>query len=417
MDTFIKVEAPLIKYNLTYLRQLIFEVTDACNLNCKYCAYSELYGGYDERKNKKFPFHRAKLVIDYLYNLWSNSIPKGCSHPITISFYGGEPTLNMPFVKEVIAYLDTLPDVGRTFNYGMTTNAMLLDKYMDFLVEKNFFILISLDGDKEAQSYRVDKHGNNSFDTVFKNVKLLQSKYPEYFKSNVLFNSVVHNRNNVETTYRFIKDNFDKETLFSPLSSMGINKDKQEEFNEIYRSVYCSIKESPNCNQLEKELFSNNPQTYSVIEYIRYNSGNIYNNYTELLFDHDKLPKIPTGTCVPFSKKMFVTVNGRILQCEKIDHEYSLGMVDDNKVNLDYEKIVRQHNEYIFKFIKQCESCAIKQHCNTCIFEANNLNEPDAKCQYFMAPKGLENRRARQLEYLAQHPELYRRTLKEIIIK
>lgn len=417
MDRFIEVEAPVIEYNLAYLRQLIFEVTDACNLSCKYCAYSELYGGYDNRENKKFPIHRAKLVIDYLYNLWKKNKPNDCAYPITITFYGGEPTLNMPFVRDVIAYLNTLPDAGRMFNYGMTTNAMLLDKYMDFLVENNFFLLISLDGDKEAQSYRIDKHGRNSFDTVYRNVKLLQNKYPEYFKSNVSFNSVVHNRNDVDTSYHFIKDNFEKETGFSPLSLMGVNKDKQKEFNEIYRSVYSSIKESHNCNQLEKELFSNNPQTYSIIGYIRYNSGNIYNNYTELFVDHNKMPKLPTGTCVPFSKKMFVTVNGRILQCEKINHAYSLGTVDDEKVNLDFERIARQHNEYIYTFIKQCEICAIKQYCNNCIFEANNLNESDAKCQYYITPKGLQNHRARQLEYLAQHPELYRRTLKEIIIK
>lgn len=417
MDGFIEVGTSVIEYNLMFLRQLVFEVTDACNLNCKYCAYSELYEGYDERENKKFPIHRAKLVIDYLYDFWKRNRPNGCTYPITITFYGGEPTLNMLFIKEVIAYLDTLPDVGRTFNYGMTTNAMLLDKYMDFLAKKNFYLLISLDGNKEAQSYRVDKHGNNSFDTVFKNVKLLQDKYPEYFKSNVHFNSVVHNRNDVDTTYHFIKNNFDKETSFAPLSFMGIKKNKQKEFNEIYRSVYSSIKESPNCSQLENELFSNNPQTSSVIGYIRHNSGNVYNNYTKLLFDHSKLPRFPTGTCVPFSKKMFVTVNGRILQCEKIDHEYSLGTVDDEKVNLDFEQIARQHNECIFKFIKQCGKCAAKQYCNTCIFEANNLNEPDAQCQYFMTPKGLENHRTKQMEYLAQHPELYRRTLKEIIIK
>ena len=32
---------------LANLPQLVFEVTDACNLRCKYCAYGEFYEDYD----------------------------------------------------------------------------------------------------------------------------------------------------------------------------------------------------------------------------------------------------------------------------------------------------------------------------------------------------------------------------------
>jgi uncharacterized protein len=31
--------------------QIVFEVTDSCNLNCMYCGYGELYSGYDKRQN------------------------------------------------------------------------------------------------------------------------------------------------------------------------------------------------------------------------------------------------------------------------------------------------------------------------------------------------------------------------------
>ncbi len=36
----------------------------------------------------------------------------------------------------------------------MTSNAVLLDKYQDYLAEKQFDILISLDGDEWGNSYR-----------------------------------------------------------------------------------------------------------------------------------------------------------------------------------------------------------------------------------------------------------------------
>ncbi len=42
MNYFAKTTPNMVRYNLINLRQLVFEVTDACNLNCKYCAYSDL---------------------------------------------------------------------------------------------------------------------------------------------------------------------------------------------------------------------------------------------------------------------------------------------------------------------------------------------------------------------------------------
>lgn len=34
--------------SLVNLHQLTFEVTDACNLQCKYCGYGDLYFGYNK---------------------------------------------------------------------------------------------------------------------------------------------------------------------------------------------------------------------------------------------------------------------------------------------------------------------------------------------------------------------------------
>ena len=44
-----------VENNLSELRNIVFEVTDACNLRCKYCGYSDLYEGYDKRENLNFP--------------------------------------------------------------------------------------------------------------------------------------------------------------------------------------------------------------------------------------------------------------------------------------------------------------------------------------------------------------------------
>jgi uncharacterized protein len=41
-----------IRLALANLPQLVFEVTDACNLQCKYCGYGEFYDDYDSREYK-----------------------------------------------------------------------------------------------------------------------------------------------------------------------------------------------------------------------------------------------------------------------------------------------------------------------------------------------------------------------------
>lgn len=40
MDRFHKISKDVVHQNLINLRQLVFEVTDNCNLHCKYCAYA-----------------------------------------------------------------------------------------------------------------------------------------------------------------------------------------------------------------------------------------------------------------------------------------------------------------------------------------------------------------------------------------
>lgn len=38
-----------IRRNLEELHQIVFEVTDKCNLRCDYCLYSGIYDGFDVR--------------------------------------------------------------------------------------------------------------------------------------------------------------------------------------------------------------------------------------------------------------------------------------------------------------------------------------------------------------------------------
>ena len=101
----------------------------------------------------------CKKLIDLLAELWKSDYNTSYNNTVIVGFYGGEPLLNMPLIRKTIEYVESLHIKDLTFSYNMTTNAMLLDRYMDFLVEKNFSILISLDGGEYQSGYRVDKNG------------------------------------------------------------------------------------------------------------------------------------------------------------------------------------------------------------------------------------------------------------------
>lgn len=193
---------------LANLPQLVFEVTDACNLRCKYCAYGEFYEDYDTRENKMLTVAQAILLINYLEKLWNSGLNTSATSNLTISFYGGEPLLNFSFIEKIVHHVKhNIHCPHRKFSFSMTTNALLLHKYMDFLQENEFHLLISLDGNKENTEYRVDKAGNCAFERIVTNVNKLKEKHPDYFRTHVNFNAVLHNKNSVEEIYRFLRKN------------------------------------------------------------------------------------------------------------------------------------------------------------------------------------------------------------------
>lgn len=414
-NNFASLTANSIRTEIVNLSQLVFEVTDDCNLKCKYCGYGEFYSGYDKREAKNMSPYMAKTLIDYLVTFWKENNAVSYPHELTISFYGGEPLLNMPFIKDIQKYVENVYPHYIHPQYSMTTNAMLLNRYMDYLVEHNFSLLISLDGDKYAQSYRVDRSGNNSFDRVYANIELLKEKYPDYFQEKVNFNAVLHDRNDTNRVYEYMKKEFSKIPMISELNTSGIKDDKKELFKSIFVSKDQNFYQSPNVPELINEMFYDVPDTKELYLYLSTFSGNIFANYSDLFIDNDELPCLPTGTCIPFNRKMFLTVNGKILACERISQEFALGYIENNKIEIDFEEIARKYNTYFDKVKNQCIHCQRKKFCSQCIFCIENL-ENNPVCHGFMDGEEWDFFVNKQFAYLAKNPHLYKRILEELVI-
>lgn len=404
-----------IKYQLANLRQLTFEVTDACNLKCKYCSYGEFYNDYDDRHDKKLSIETAQKIIDYLSELWGSQYNMSDRSSIYISFYGGEPLLNMPFVKSIIDYIESSGIVNRQFTFSMTTNGTLLEDHIDYLVNKEVELLISLDGDEYSSSYRVNKDGRESYADVVRNVDVIRQRYPLYFEEKVNFNAVLHNRNSVAGIYNFIKKKYNKIASIGELNNMGIRPDKVEIFRQTYRNSRESLYQAENYEPIEKDMFMRSATYQTLTSFIHRHSGFVYHDYTDLLFG-TREKRFPTGTCIPFSRKMFVTVNGKILPCERIGQQFALGHISELGVNIDYEAIAQKYNSYFAKLDKQCSNCYNKNGCIQCVFNLNDL-DVNPQCHGFMNQQQFLAYRNSQMDFLRRNPEDYYRIMEKVIIE
>lgn len=416
MKKFIEYNSKDIMTSLSNTPQVVFEVTDSCNLRCKYCAYGEFYQDYDVRHNKMLDSNRAIAFLLYLNQLWKSSYNQSVRRFVYVSFYGGEPLLNMPFIRKVVDFVNGMSNPYRTFIFSMTTNAMLLDKYMDYLVQNGFSLLISLDGNEHNHSYRVDRYGKSSFKQVVKNIDKLRDQYPLYFENKVNFNSVLHNRNSVDDIFNFIKGRYGKLPSIGELNNMGIKPEIQEQFAKTYRNSYESLLQSENYDKIEREMFLKTSSSQQFSTFIRQHSGLVFNSYKDLLFDRSDEPKLPTGTCTPFGRKVYVTVNGKILPCERIGHQFALGEIDADGIKLDFERIAQRYNSYFKKLIKQCSHCYNRKACIQCIF---NLEDLDGKpiCHGFMSAKEFEQYTNNNLQYMQKFPEDYYKVLLDVEVE
>lgn len=84
----------LSSYLTSKLQSICLQVTQDCNLRCKYCAYSENYKNR-VHNNKTMSIETAKKAVDFLIHNSSESDIVG------ISFYGGEPLLNFKLIRKV----------------------------------------------------------------------------------------------------------------------------------------------------------------------------------------------------------------------------------------------------------------------------------------------------------------------------
>lgn len=403
-----RITASVVEQQLANVNDLVFQVTNLCNLDCVYCCYGDLYEntGRDTLHNV-MDFDKAKKIIDYLQQYWNSDTNLSHKGHIIIGFYGGEPLTNFPLIRQIVEYTQTLHLKNEsTFLYTMTTNSILLDRYMDFLAEHEVLLLLSLDGNEIHNSLRIDKDGKPSFKRVYQNIKMLQQKYPDYFERKVNFNSVLNRYSDAAAVQKFIYEEFGKETGIEAITYSGIKKEKINKFRDIYRAYEETTDSSVPYSQLFRA-------TKDAGYFFYYHVGNAYRHHLDLLTTEKKeLPRIPTGTCLPFWKKMFITPGGGIYACERIGFQHVLGYVDE-EVKIDFDKIANKYNSYYEAISKQCVHCYQADSCPLCMMQFEQINGLPV-CPSMSTKKKFQEYLSGIMSYLEKSPDLYNKVNKMI---
>ena len=361
--------------NLPYILQskikmITLQVTQQCNLRCKYCAYS---GGYENRvhSNKKLSFEMAKKGIDFLFEHSYNS------ERVAVGFYGGEPLLEFELIKKCIEYSEERSE-GKKLAFTITTNGTLLNKsVVEYFSLHNISLVVSLDGPKDVHDKNRRFAGKDigSFDTVIKNVEAIKKEFPEYSKK-IIFSIVIDPLNDFScineffTTYDTIKD---LQTIPSLISENYAN-------HEIERSNDFSAKYG---YEMFKVLLSklgrlNNSYASVLLEsYYLQLKRKLYENR---LTRANRLPEKghPGGPCVSGGTRLFMDINGFLYPCERVSESSSVMRIGHIDSGFDVEKCLKLMN--VGKITEEeCKNCWAFRFCTACCATADNLTEVSAE--------------------------------------
>ena len=388
-----------VKNQLINLLFITFQLTGECNLNCRYCCYGDLYERNQIGNRAPMQFDTIKKSFDYLIPLWK-LFPY--SKLIGVGFYGGEPLLNFPLIEQTVSYCKMLETSNNVeFSFSITTNALLLNKYSNYLADNDIRLLISLDGDEKANSLRVDKSNRPSFDRVFKNIKKLQNEYPDYFNEKVDFNAVMNRNSTAEGVNDFIFKEFGKKPLFSPVSKVGINQERVNELLEILQPPYT---ESDELRAARKEKSS---KIQELGAFFFYNLNNSFKFFSEILYNNKfAIRKYPTGTCLPFNKKIYITSDNKIYACERIGLDQILGEIGE-EVHINLEKVANKYTTIYTHIKKQCAGCYMADMCSECLFQFPFDEKGMPVCPHSCGEEDYKMILNKKISFLETHPELF----------
>lgn len=175
LEVLVPKDTPRLRTDLeplpvTPLTSLVLHVSHDCNMRCGYC-YAD-YGRYGTDPGYMAPDLAQKHVERFFDQLGPNS-------GVHLTFFGGEPLMNLPVVYAAHAYAkERAKREGRKLAFGLTTNGTLLTpELVEFFAKEQFTITVSIDGPPDVNDrLRPLEDGRKSYDVIMERVRATNLK-------------------------------------------------------------------------------------------------------------------------------------------------------------------------------------------------------------------------------------------------
>lgn len=319
---------PYQEFSQTYA--LTLNLTQACNLRCKYC--------YVEKSPSPFMSEKvARKAVDFLLNFED-------LEGLGISFYGGEPLLNVPVMKSTMKYASReaekrgLPEV----KYHITTNGTLLtDDLIAFLTDYQVNVMISIDGPPSIHdAVRVTPAGEGTHGVV---LDRLQNLIEAAGTHTVSASGVITNRGRLKTAYEY-------------LSRLSLQDIKLSYVRYLERSEYA-------LTDMQKEQYLEDMRDIArecvelLLQGIRPSYYNFENKILQL-WKHTKRSYF----CPAGMRRFGISPEGGIYPCGPAAamREWKLGRLSDG---LDESAVDRWKAVASFEHRKECRKCWARYLC------------------------------------------------------
>lgn len=333
----------------------VIEVTQQCNLRCTYCTFG---GGFKDHRT-----HSPKsMSIDTLEEAVMAAIDHGVDmDSINIGFYGGEPLLRFDLVRHAVA-LARRNSAGKPLNFSITTNATLVKKESaEFLRNNDFSVLVSIDGPKHMHNrYRVYPSGKGSYQSAIDGLKILLNTYPLDMHVRIALNMCIPSIG----WARQLQKLWNQE----PWLPRGIRArssviDLPEGFGVLpapegatWQDIRKDWLESMKTGRADiSSIISDMFNKKFAIIHQRQTFSSFRNNF------------FPNGCCIPAVRKIYVTVDGDYLICERAHGCPPIGNLRTG-VNVDLIKQVV--NDYTLNSKEDCLNCVAIANCSLCFNHA-----------------------------------------------
>ena len=367
------------------IHQIILELTEQCNLRCRYCVYNEDHEDFRGFSTKNMTWEIAKKALDFAIT--------HSEEEFFVTFYGGEPLLQFPLMKQCMDY--TIEKIGKKkkVHFGFTTNLTLVTREMAeyFASLESCIITGSVDGPEEIHdANRIMVSHTGSFSKAMKGLKLLIDCMGEKKAGDAIgINAVLtppYTVEKIEGINQFFRsipwlpENITIRTSYMQGSNKKRVKKQGQGMTEMPENMETLEKSDP------LEYWRLDKICQQKDEEIKYNM----NNSNLARIQHRIIAAEPiqfmeqNGCCAPGERRLYVTTAGKFHVCERIGESPVIGDVE-NGMNL--EAIKKYYiDEYAKESLPDCSNCWAVHLCSLCYAsfydeEGINIEKKKALCR------------------------------------